>query len=146
QSLVDLLGQPLALHLFIEHVGPEEVLHVRLAEIDAVEVVLGGCDGLDRLLADGGHISLLSKSNRVRLIRRVRGKVAYLKNQSPEHNTKAAAARRGRSGYSSTKANPVRDAQLSTNASGAARDARIAGKTLKTCARIRQRVAGAFVS
>ena len=49
------LGQPRLLHLLAEHQRAEQLLQVRGAEVDLVEVVLRGGDGLDRGLAGRGH-------------------------------------------------------------------------------------------
>ena len=55
QCLEHRLGQPCLLHFLAEHERPEQVLDVRGAEVDLVQVVLGVRDRLDRLLAGGGH-------------------------------------------------------------------------------------------
>ena len=52
QGLEDRLGQALPLHFLVEDVDAEEVLEVRLLEVDAVELMACGSDGLDGQLAD----------------------------------------------------------------------------------------------
>src|SRR5439155_24577537 len=55
QRFVNRLGQPLALHVFVENVNAEQILDVGLAEIDAMELMLSASDVSDRFLANGGH-------------------------------------------------------------------------------------------
>ena len=51
EGLEDRLGQPLAGRLLVEDVDAEDVLDVVGLEVDVIELVLGGGNGLDRLLA-----------------------------------------------------------------------------------------------
>src|SRR5262249_29029096 len=55
QRLEHGLRQPGLLRVFVEHVRAEEVLQGRVAEVDLVQIVLGGGDRLDRGLARVRH-------------------------------------------------------------------------------------------
>ncbi len=52
QGLVNRLGEALPLDFFIEDIGAKEILQVRFLEVDAIELVLGARDGLNRLTAE----------------------------------------------------------------------------------------------
>src|SRR5207248_3221026 len=54
QRLEDRFGQPLPLRLLGEDILAEHLLESGLFEVDAVELMLGGGDGADGLLADTG--------------------------------------------------------------------------------------------
>jgi len=57
-----LLGQPLALHVFVEDVGAEQILDRYFPEVDALELMVGSGDGGDGLLTNVrcGHSSRVS--------------------------------------------------------------------------------------
>ncbi len=46
QCLEDRLGQPFALHGLAEYVFSKQILHVHFREVDLLELILGGGDGL----------------------------------------------------------------------------------------------------
>ncbi len=101
EGLEDRLGQPFALHGFVEDVDAEQVLDVRFLEIDALELVLGGGDRFDGGVprVQGAHTAFLQQRGmRILGVQRLRepGRVGELALESASDVDIDRGVRRGR--------------------------------------------------